>query len=112
MGVAVLLLTRPQLMFTPDGNWKEFGIGKDTSHFTPFPVWLFCIVWAMASYGLAVLLVGGSHRGGRNVQVNNGLSPVVAGGYELPPGYYMLNRRAKNGVPKYVYLGPDMEGDI
>ncbi len=28
VGVAALLLTKPSLMFTQEGHWKEFGIGR------------------------------------------------------------------------------------
>jgi len=55
LGVAVILFFRPQLMFHMDGRWKEFGTGSDDK--TLFPFWLFCIVWAVVSYGLVLAFV-------------------------------------------------------
>ena len=55
LGVAIVLFFRPQLMFHMDGRWKEFGTGSDDK--TLFPLWLFCIVWAVVSYGLVVAFV-------------------------------------------------------
>jgi hypothetical protein len=130
IGVAVVLVLRPSTMFTPDGNWKEFGIGKRQDKYTPFPFWLFCIVWALLSYGLILAiqnLVPNLHfRSPANMAVPSNSSvyntPKVknkpsaiefeegSDTTDLPKGYYMLNRKASKlaGVPKYVYLGPEM----
>jgi hypothetical protein len=56
LGIAIVLLLKPTLMFTPDGQWKEFGIGQDESKYSSFPFWLFCFVWAIASYTLVVVV--------------------------------------------------------
>lgn len=56
LGIAIVLLLKPKIMFTPDGQWKEFGIGQDESKYSPFPFWLFCFVWAILSYTLVVLV--------------------------------------------------------
>lgn len=56
IGVGVVLVLRPAFMFTPDGNWKEFGIGQRDDRYTPFPFWLFCLTWALLSYVLVLLL--------------------------------------------------------
>jgi hypothetical protein len=124
-GVATILLLRPSLMFSPDGSWKEFGIGKDTEHFSPFPFWMFCIVWALVSYGvvLALARAGGSVEDAprmnrrNNVQANHQSAPQTpftqdqddGAPFELPEGYYMLNRKTKNGIPKYVFIGKDVD---
>ncbi len=115
-GIAVVLVLKPQYMFREDGRWKEFGIGRDPKNFTYIPFWLFAIIWAILSYVLVALLedtVFGdsnyndeqpiSRNRNRNSKRNN--SPNV----ELTPGYYMLNETstARNGVPRYVYLGPE-----
>lgn len=55
-GVAGLLLFRPKLMFKKDGSWKEFGTVSDEHSI--FPFWLFCIVWAIVSYLVTLLIVG------------------------------------------------------
>ena len=116
-GVAALLMLRPTLMFTPDGVWKEFGIGRNPDTHTWMPFWLFCILWAIASYLLVVILADWgllpglwvSHMevetpAGRSRAVN-----AVSKGPKGPtPGYYMLNTEGSGieGVPKYIYLGP------
>lgn len=103
-------------MFREDGRWKEFGIGRDPNNFTHLPFWLFTVVWAMISY-LAVVFIEDSlypapielpttvsNRSNRSNQLNR--ANVVQ---ELVPGYYMLNEAGtgRNGVPRYVYLGPE-----
>ena len=55
LGVAAVLFFKPQLMFHLDGRWKEFGTGSDDK--TLFPFWLFCIVWAIVSYGIISAVV-------------------------------------------------------
>lgn len=135
-GVAVILVLKPSFMFTPDGVWKEFGIGKNEARYTPFTFWLFCLVWALVSY-LLVLLISplferretlptfiNSRRNKRNVRFENDsdlvfedeLMPEQPGQpgqsvqeSSLPKGYYVLNRKASKlaGVPKYVYLGEE-----
>lgn len=55
LGVAVALFLRPRLMFQEDGRWKEFGLRDEST--TPFPFWLFCLVWAMVSYFLTSLVI-------------------------------------------------------
>ncbi len=62
LGIAILLLFKPSLMFTPDGQWKEFGIGQDESKYSPFPFWLFCFVWAILSYTLVILVYAGLNK--------------------------------------------------
>lgn len=112
-GIAVVLVIKPQYMFREDGRWKEFGIGRDTRNFTYIPFWLFSIVWALLSY-IFVLMIEGTPQPrsqytepqmlppARNRQNKNTVP-------ELVPGYYMLNERAtgRNGVPRYVYIGPE-----
>lgn len=107
VGVAILLVLRPSYMFTPDGDWKEFGIGKD-DRYTPFPFWLFCITWALVAYVLVIVALGKT-AGPSPLAVNS--APMYDSGeaVELPKGYYVLNKKATklSGVPKYVYLGPE-----
>jgi hypothetical protein len=122
-------------MFTPDGVWKEFGIGKNESRYTPFTFWLFCLVWALLSYIIVLLIaplfersdqpvVNVNRRNKRNVRFMNDsdlvfddeiesepaeYSEPAESSQKLPKGYYVLNRKASKiaGVPKYVYLGED-----
>lgn len=56
VGVGIVLFIKPSLMFTPDGDWKEFGIGQREDRYTPFPFWLFCLSWAILAYFLVLFL--------------------------------------------------------
>jgi len=114
VGVATVLMLRPALLFTPDGVWKEFGIGRNPETHTWMPFWLFCIVWAVLSYLIVVLLADWGILPGlwvSHVEVetpagrSRGPSTVAKG---PKPGYYMLNTEGTGieGIPKYVYLGP------
>ena len=112
IGVAMILVLRPSFMFTPDGDWKEFGIGKSSDKYTPFPFWLFCLVWALISY---IIVLTFNKVSSRANTINSPVAPAPAmqvqgqGPVELPKGYYMLNKKATKlaGVPKYVYLGEE-----
>jgi hypothetical protein len=135
MGVGVILVIRPSFMFTPDGDWKEFGIGQSEDRYTPFPFWLFCLVWALVCYFIVLLslnAIGFDKNGsayafsassspsastGSVVRKNNSHRLAVDEGeivdleqpQKLPKGYYVLNKKATRlaGVPKYVYLGEE-----
>jgi hypothetical protein len=119
IGVASLLFLRPSLMFTPDGVWKEFGIGRNPETHTWMPFWLFCILWAVLSYIFVVILAEWGFLPGlwvSHVEVEapagriKNASPLNKG---PKPGYYMLNTEATGieGVPKYIYLGPAAPGE-
>jgi hypothetical protein len=128
VGVAIILVVKPKFMFTPDGNWKEFGIGQNDARYTVFPFWLFCIVWALVSYAIIAMIVPREssqppdelsypQRNSNRRQKNTTYFPeedelVFDDDIEEPKlkkGYYMLNRKASKiaGVPKYVYLGEE-----
>jgi hypothetical protein len=123
-GVVIILLTRPGLMFTEEGHWKEFGIGRNPRTHTWMPFWLFCILWALLSYaGVALFIRTISEQSTPNMmEVNeftpppngnrrrrglrNSFSPATQWG-DFQPGYYVLNKSASNrkGVPQYIYYG-------
>ena len=136
IGIAIILITKPSLMFTPDGDWKEFGIGQLDTRYTPFPFWMFCLVWAMVSYVLVLLFESVYTKRNSNINILTSDSKNVTSvskkinrknnysdqsvleegdgeldleAVELPKGYYVLNKKATklSGVPKYVYLGPE-----
>ena len=118
LGVGVILYIKPLLMFTPDGQWKEFGIGQRDERYSPFPFWLFCFVWAIVSYILVTLVLSIQAKQVKPQQRRN-VSPNI--NYEdntydfdgdvkqLPKGYYVLNKKATrlSGVPKYVFIGEE-----
>ena len=117
-GVALVLSLRPTLMFTDDGIWKEFGIGKNPDTHTWLPFWLFCILWSVVSYLLCVLLADAGVLPGLwvshvEVEAPAVKTPSIPKGKTPVPGYYMLNTEGSGieGVPKYIYLGPAAPGE-
>ena len=114
VGVATVLMLRPTLMFTPDGVWKEFGIGRNPETHTWMPFWLFCILWSLVSYLAIVLLADAGFLPGlwvSHVEVESPAGRIKTANVANKgpkPGYYMLNTEGTGveGVPKYIYLGP------
>jgi hypothetical protein len=121
LGVGVVLYIKPNLMFTPDGQWKEFGIGQRDDRYSPFPFWLFCLVWAIVSYILVSLVLSIQTKQVRHMRRVNAVNVSPNIEYEdntydlgkdtkqLPKGYYVLNKKATrlSGVPKYVFIGEE-----
>lgn len=136
VGVAIILVVKPKFMFTPDGNWKEFGIGQSDARYTVFPFWLFCVVWALVSYAIVAMIVPRADTNSSSLQAAETRSSFQEMNVQrnrrqrnttyvpeedelvfdddieepkLKKGYYMLNRKASKiaGVPKYVYLGEE-----
>jgi hypothetical protein len=56
--IAIILTIKPSFMFTEEGDWKEFGIGRNPNTHTWMPFWLFAILLALMSYILVTLLLG------------------------------------------------------
>ena len=104
-----MLLWKPQLMFTEDGTWKEFGLIANPKY-TWFPFWLFCILWALLSYTLSRAIIGSSPSVSTK-PLNISTPPPTKN--NLKPGYYVLNREASEieGVPRYVYIGAEEPSD-
>lgn len=124
LGISIVLMIKPALMFSEKGIWKEFGIGRPSATYTWLPFWLFSMIWAILSY-LIVLLIA-SHTGLAGVHTPTDVSvttetldpeyvskkssskkKIVPS--DMKDGYYMLdmNETAKRGVPKYIYVGPE-----
>ena len=107
-------------MFKDNGQWKEFGIGRDPDYFTWMPFWLFTILWSVISY-IIIMLIEDSSSVQNHTVVYQDPPPVnsrmrsnikrntARASDELTPGYYMLNegKTGRNGIPRYVYLGPE-----
>jgi hypothetical protein len=113
-GIAIVLLIKPLYMFREDGRWKEFGIGRDPANFTHVPFWLFTIIWSLLSYVIVMFFEDALYIPSNEIEfprnrmnVRNQRQANIA--QELTPGYYMLNEGStgRNGVPRYVYLGPE-----
>ena len=127
-GVAIVLILQPSIMFTEEGIWKEFGIGRNQNTHTWLPFWLFAMVWAILSYIIVLILAGEGSLPGTAAAAAAVPSPqaqpnLTMQSFELPkqrgkrsnsliPGYYILNREASEiqGTPKYIYLGPEPPG--
>jgi hypothetical protein len=129
VGISIVLVLRPELMFDEDGVWKEFRIGGDRRRYTWMPFWLFAILWAVISFILVHLISRSMSGPAANVNAYNVAPPsfteaAVAAppatvkvpkrrgaSLPLPPGYYMLDKEAFNGTgtPHYVYIGPTPE---
>lgn len=135
IGISIVLMLKPELMFSADGKWKEFGIGRSKDKYTWLPFWLFAIMWAIISYIIVLVIASHTHFGENNnisenqasVEfVNEVITPENITTKSLSPtpittskrkitqqnmknGYYILNEAEtmKKGVPKYIYLGPE-----
>jgi len=126
IGIAIILLVQPGLMFREDGVWKEFGMGRNPERYTWMPFWLFSILWAVLSYMILLLMASANILPGiralTDITVNeteyeiNDMASVSVGkakakakaGGGAKPGYYILNSQAsRNGAPNYIYLGPE-----
>ena len=132
IGISIVLTIKPSSMFTEDGVWKEFGIGRNPNTHTWMPFWLFAVLWALVCYIITTVLLSlfypepmmleGKGLSKRRVSViddivdidADNLEPVLPKSrrrkapMEMADGYYILNREATEaagGVPKYVYLG-------
>jgi len=128
IGISAILVLKPELMFTKDGAWKEFGLGRNKDKYTWLPFWLFAVMWAIISYLL--ILVIASNTGLAGVSSNADIpvpvksiepenvsmkslptipkkKPTTMG--DMKPGYYILdtNETMKKGIPKYIFLGPE-----
>jgi len=126
-GVSIVLYFRPEIMFTTEGEWKEFGLGRNPTQYTWLPFWLFTLLWAILSYLIVLTLVGPSTEaifldrelplGTEELEPENvstkSLAPSIkkrpANTEEMKKGYYILdaNETARRGIPKYIYLGPE-----
>jgi hypothetical protein len=135
-GVAIVLILQPSIMFTEEGIWKEFGIGRNPKTHTWLPFWLFAVTWAIISYIIILMLAGSSSLPGTalpdgsqqqqqqqpNLTMQNFDLPKSKGqgkgqgkrSNSLIPGYYILNRELteSQGTPKYIYLGPEPPGSV
>jgi hypothetical protein len=113
-GIAIVLLLKPSVMFQEDGRWKEFGIGRDPSYFTYLPFWLFTVVWSIVAYIMVMLIEDSLYIPSDSIEFPRNTMRARKANVveELTPGYYMLNQGAtgRNGVPRYVYLGPEAPG--
>jgi hypothetical protein len=132
IGISIILILKPDLMFGKDGSWKEFGLGRSKHKHTWLPFWLFAISWAIISYIIVLIIASATGLGGvsNNIDVpvqNNPIEPEnismksVQGSFnntskkqltssnDMKPGYYILdtNETMKKGIPKYIYLGPE-----
>ena len=135
LGISIVLVLKPDLMFLSNGSWKEFGIGRSKERYTWLPFWLFAIMWAIISY--IIVLVIASHTQSRHDELQQTINsmeipvlndtiepenltkkalsptpvsiPKNSSSMDMKKGYYILNTEEtmKKGIPKYIYLGPE-----
>ena len=130
VGISIVLAFKPECMFSKDGNWKEFGLGRNSAKYTWIPFWLFAILWAIVSYTIVLVIASNTGIAGVtnkepvvNVQQDviepqnlsmKSMKPVSFESAkpksvnEMKKGYYILdvNETVNKGIPKYIYLGP------
>jgi hypothetical protein len=139
LGTAIILIIRPSLMFTEDGSWKEFGIGRKQNTHTWMPFWFFAILWALTSYILVTIIFAIYFPEARSVTNSSSDIRKIIHNYthssypsleeielpkpprrgrgksiELPDGYYIRNTdgtEIAGGIPKYIYLGKGLPND-
>ena len=131
LGISIVLVLKPDLMFLSNGSWKEFGIGRTKERYTWLPFWLFAIMWAIISYIIVLVIASHTHVeiSGESMEIpisneiiepanltKKALSPTPvslpknnASSMDMKKGYYILNTEEtmKKGIPKYIYLGPE-----
>jgi hypothetical protein len=109
LGIAIILYVRPAIMFNRDGSWKEFGLGEENT--TMFPIWMFCIIWAVLSYAICRFSFS---EGTTHVVKTVAAATAAATVAETKPGYYKLNTNVmrKKGVPRYVYVGTELPAEL
>ena len=120
IGISVILAFKPLLMFSKDGKWKEFGIGRSRERYTWMPFWLFAIMWAIISYTIVLIIAGNNELNVPSQSMNGvdtednmeelvSLTKSKSSNKLIKKGYYILNvnETIKNGSPQYIYLGPE-----
>ena len=75
IGISIVLMLKPELLFSADGKWKEFGIGRSKDKYTWLPFWLFAIMWAIMSY-IIVLVIASHTQLGSDAVVENQASAI------------------------------------
>jgi hypothetical protein len=105
LGISIVLMIKPALMFSEKGIWKEFGMGRPSSTYTWLPFWLFSMIWAILSY-LIVLLIA-SHTGLAGVHTPTDL-PVTT--ETLDPEYVSRTSRSSHSVSGHSVSGHSVSG--
>jgi hypothetical protein len=124
-------------MFTEDGSWKEFGIGRNMNTHTWMPFWFFAILWALTSYILVTIIFTvyfpeirvrmeavetvskprispSSYSSIEDIEMPRPIKRGRGKSMELPDGYYIRNTdgtEIAGGIPKYIFLGKGLPND-
>lgn len=115
IGVAIVLTIKPESMFSEDGTWKEFGIGRNPKTHTWVPFWLFSVLWALVSYifitvGFAIAGIGSDQgavssvskpltKESSNMEIIDGVMDVDADDLDGSPIPPKPRGRRSRGVP-------------
>ena len=110
-------------MFKDDGGWKEFGVSSEDH--TYFPFWLFCVLWAIISYGLVRMIYSEEAvKAAKAAKAGKSVASIIEPAEEVPPsgpvdeaaasGYYKLdsNLMKRKGIPRYIYVGEEKPSDL
>ncbi len=71
IGISIILVLRPEIMFAKSGKWKEFGLGRNRDNYTWMPFWLFSILWAIISY--IIIISVASAFSGPSISLSNNI---------------------------------------
>ena len=83
VGISIVLILRPALMFDEEGVWKEFRIGGDSRRHTWMPFWLFAILWEVTSFVLVTVISrlmrgsGGGPNFTPNMNMNTNMNTIM-----------------------------------
>jgi hypothetical protein len=75
IGISIILVLRPEIMFAKSGKWKEFGLGRNREQYTWMPFWLFSIIWAIVSY-IVIISIASAFSGpsiGSSISLSNNI---------------------------------------
>lgn len=113
LGVALILVIKPESMFAEDGTWKEFGIGRNPKTHTWIPFWLFSVLWALVSYILITIgfAMAGIKSGQESIpslpkqrlpevpEVIDDVVDIEPDDFDLPPIQPKPRGRRSRGIP-------------
>ena len=99
-GISIILTLKPELMFSKEGIWKEFGLGRANRTWMPF--WLFAIAWAILSYLIVLVIMGKHECAGKlchfRIQYTDGTRKCIDESNGTPHKETCIGRRHEDGI--------------
>ena len=96
-GISTVLILKPELMFSADGNWKEFGLGRGREKYTWMPFWLFAITWAIISYMIVLVIASATGYVGTITESANSANSANSNESVKPAKSSKSTKSAKSG---------------